>query len=112
MSKERSESAERKAKKSLVNSELFQSTRLKGSVRTTQDTIELGRERQFGPKIGRLQKNPLNPGARKGYFVVIFGGAATEGAKQTTDVGARGDREVSAANYRRGRDSSIQAEKM
>ena len=96
----------------MANSELFQSTRLKGSVRTTQDTIELGRERQFGPKIGRLQKNPLNPGARKGYFVVIFGGAATEGAKQTTDVEARGDSEVSAANYRRGQDSSIQAEKM
>ena len=87
MSKERSESTERKSKKFLVNSELFQSTRLKGSVRTTQDTIELGRERQFGPKIGRLQKNPLNPGARKGYFVVIFGGAATEDRGSQTNDG-------------------------
>ena len=98
--------------KALPRLDIFKVRQLKGAPRTTQDTIELGRERQFGPKIGRLQKNPLNPGARKGYFVVIFGGAATEGAKQTTDVGARGDSEVSAANYRRGRDSSIQVEKM
>ena len=51
--------------------DIFKVRQLKASLRTTQDTMELGGAKRFEPKIG--QENPLQIlGQEKGYFVVIF----------------------------------------
>ena len=90
--------------KALPRLDIFKVRQLKGAPRTTQDTIEPGGGERFGPKILQI------PGQEKGYFVVIFvlqqrrqqgGEGGWQWAKQTTDARARGDSQVSAANYRR-----------
>ena len=87
--------------KVLPRLDIFKVRQLKGSPRTTQDTME---ETGWDPKLGRILSKSWD---KKGIFCGDFCAAAAarrerwQWAKQTTDARARGDSQVSAANYRR-----------